>query len=259
MLYANANVDLRYHSSRTTLHCGNRMHVGGFSSSPCAPSNSCRLDGQREYSILPMRSMGEGETLMAGVEMMTASEFAAQRHELPDGGRWTELVAGETKNLHPPDDKHGDVVLNLSKAVARSLRPSDTVHASFEAGILTARDPDTVRFPAMSVFSAGVRFAGIDDVYITDVPALVVEVVSTNDRRTSIAERVYEYHRLGVRVVWVADPVGRAVTALRRDAPPVTYREEERLSDFTILPRFEIRTSDLFAVPDWWQGTKRSQ
>ncbi len=189
--------------------------------------------------------------------MMTASEFAARRHELPDGGRWTELVAGETKNLHPPDDKHGDVVLNLSKAVASALRPSDAVHASFEAGILTTRNPDTVRFPAMSVFSAGDRFAGIDAVYVTEVPTLVVEVVSANDRRTSIAERVYEYHRLGARAVWVADPVSRAVTVLWRHAPPVTYREEERLSDFALLPRFEIKTRELFTVPEWWQGRKR--
>jgi Uma2 family endonuclease len=139
------------------------------------------------------------------------------------------------------------------------LHPTDTVYASFEAGILTARNPDTIRFPAMSVFSAGSRFAGIDAVFVTEVPALVVEVVSTNDRRTSIAERVYEYHRLGVHTVWVADPVSRAVTVLRRSAPPVTFREEERISDFATLPRFEMRASDLFAVPDWWQGKQRPQ
>lgn len=189
--------------------------------------------------------------------MMTASEFAAHRHELPDGGRWTELVAGETKSLHPPDDKHGDVVLNLSKAIAGSLHPSDAASVYFEIGVLTSRSPDTIRFPAMSVFTTGDRFAGIDAVYSSEVPALVVEVASTNDRRRSVAERVYEYHRAGVASVWVADPQSGTVTVLRRNAPPVTFREEERLSDFALLPRFEVQTKDLFAIPDWWQGKKR--
>lgn len=194
----------------------------------------------------------------ADAAMMTASEFAAHRHELPDGGRWTELVAGETRTLHPPDDKHGDVVLNLSKAIASALRPTDAAYANFEVGILTGRNPDTIRFPAMSVFTTGDRFAGIDAVYVTEVPALVVEVVSTNDRRRSIAERVYEYHLVGAETVWIADPQGGAVTVLRRNATPMTFRGEERLSNFTLLPRFEMPACDLFAVPDWWQGKKRS-
>jgi Uma2 family endonuclease len=191
--------------------------------------------------------------------MMTAAEFAARRHELPDGGRWMELVAGETHGLHPPDDKHGDVVLNLSKAIAGALRPTDAAYVNFEVGVLTARNPDTVRFPAMSIFTSGDRFAGIDAVYVTEIPALVVEIVSTNDRRRSIAERVYEYHHAGVSTVWVADPQGGAVTVLRRNAPSVTFRGEERLSDFSLLPRFEVETKNLFVVPGWWQEKKRSE
>lgn len=222
-------------------------------------SRSERLLFRRSSEILELLTLKDdgGTTNVEGAEMMTASEFAAHRHELPDGGRWTELVAGETKILHPPDDKHGDVVLNLSKRIALSLRPTDSVFASFEAGVLTVRNPDTVRFPAMSVFSAGPRFAEIDTVYVTEVPALIVEIVSTNDRRTSIAERVYEYHRLGVGTVWIADPLSRAVTSLRRNAPPVTFRDDERVSDFTHLPRFEMPARDFFAVPDWWQGKRQ--
>lgn len=188
--------------------------------------------------------------------MMTAVEFAERRYELPDGGRWTELVAGETKCLHPPDDKHGDIVLNLSKAVAGSLSPTDATYASFEVGLLTMRNPDTVRFPALSVFTSGDRFAGIDEIFVRDVPALVIEIVSTNDRRTTIAERVYEYHRLGVDKVWIADPHSQAMTVLRRESAPMTFSGDERLSDFALLPGFEMRARDLFAVPVWWQGKK---
>ena len=187
---------------------------------------------------------------------MTAAEFAARRHELPDGGRWTELVAGSLKTLHPPDEKHGNVVLNLSKSVASVMQPASPAFAGFEIGVQTRHDPDTVRFPAMSLFTTGDRFDLVESVYVAEVPALVVEVVSTNDRRTTIAERVYEYHGLGIDKVWVADPHGEAVTVLRRNASALTFSGGERLTDIALLPGFEIRVFDLFAEPAWWRGKR---
>jgi Uma2 family endonuclease len=188
--------------------------------------------------------------------MMTAAEFVAHRHELPDGGRWRELVAGELRTLHPPDDKHGDVVLNLSKAVANVITATGATYAGFDLGVQTRRNPDTVRFPAMSLFATGDRFEQVEAVVASVVPALVVEIASTNDRRTSIAERVYEYHGAGVEKVWVADPHGASVTVLRRDARPLTFSGGERLTDLTLLPGLEIPVLSLFAEPAWWRGKR---
>lgn len=188
--------------------------------------------------------------------MLTAAEFAAQRHELPDGGRWTELVAGEPRPMHPPDDRHGDVVLNLSKAVAAVVTAAGHTYAGFELGVQTRRDPDTVRFPAMSLYTSGHRFEQLERVVASEVPALVVEIVSTNDRRRTVAERVYEYHGLGVSKVWVADPQGNAVTVLRKGSTPVTFSGAERLTDLTLLPGFEMPVLSLFAEPTWWRGGK---
>lgn len=196
-------------------------------------------------------------TRRPNASMMTADQFAEHRHDLPDGGRWTELVAGELRVLHPPDDKHGNVVLNLSKAVAGALRPSSSSFAGFELGVQTARNPDTVRFPAMSLFTSGDRFSRIDAVYVAQTPSLVVEIVSTNDRRTSIAERVYEYHGLGVEKVWVADPHSESITVLRRRSTPITFTGRERLSDIALLPGLEIDVVDLFAEPVWWRGKRK--
>jgi len=188
--------------------------------------------------------------------MLTAVEFAARRHELPDGGRWTELVAGEPQAMHPPDDRHGDVVLNLSKAVAAVVTATGSTYAGFDVGVQTRRNPDTVRFPAMSLYAAGNRFEQLEKVVASVVPALVVEIVSTNDRRRTVAERVYEYHGLGIGKVWVADPQAGSVTVLRKDARPVTFSGTERLTDMTLLPGFEMPVPSLFAEPAWWRGGK---
>lgn len=185
---------------------------------------------------------------------MTASEFIAQRHELPDGGRWTELVLGQPTMLQPPDQKHGDVILNLSRKVAATLTPRDSKYAGFDVGVRTRRDPDTVRFPAVSVFTRGDRFSQLDSMFAEECPALVMEIVSSNDRRTTIAERVYEYHRSGIEKVWVIDPVAEQVTVLRHTGRPLTFSENERLTDIALLPGFEVRARELFMEPAWWRG-----
>jgi Uma2 family endonuclease len=138
------------------------------------------------------------------------------------------------------------------------LRPAGSTFAGFELGIQTQRNPDTIRFPAMSLFTKGERFAQVDAVFALRSPVLVVEIVSTNDRRTTIAERVYEYHGAGVDKVWVADPHAEAITVLRRRSTPVTFSGHERLTDIALLPGFEMPVVDLFAEPAWWRG-KRSE
>ena len=56
---------------------------------------------------------------MALPQSLTAELFAAQRFDLPDDGRWTELVAGRVVALGPPEPIHGTVVLNLTKALGQ--------------------------------------------------------------------------------------------------------------------------------------------
>lgn len=89
---------------------------------------------------------------------LTAEEFLDRIHELPDGGRWTELCQGEIHTLEPPDDVHGNVVYHLSQAIAHSINyqkeTSGTIsgYACFEQGLIVSRNPDTVQFPSVSFF-----------------------------------------------------------------------------------------------------------
>lgn len=186
--------------------------------------------------------------------MFTANEFIARRHELPDGGRWTELIRGETRMMEPPDQKHGDVIHNLAQRVAGIMAPDRPHFAGFEIGVQTTHQPDTVRFPAVSVFTRGDRFAQLDSMLAAEAPTLVMEIVSSSDRRRTIAERVFEYHRSGVEKVWVIDPIDQQVTILKKSARPVMFSQEERLTDIAVLPGLEIAARELFVVPSWWNG-----
>ncbi len=104
--------------------------------------------------------------------LISAEEFAEVKYDLPENGRWTELVAGRIVSLQPPDDVHGNVVLNLSKAMAASYqtgRPPAGL-ACFDVSVLVRRNPDSILAPAMSYFSLDLGFAPLDEVYSDACP-----------------------------------------------------------------------------------------
>jgi Uma2 family endonuclease len=72
-------------------------------------------------------------------DLLTVEQFVAGRHELPDGGRWTELIAGRPILLSPPTVEHGNAVLNLGKALAEYSGKEQAGYACFELGFVVAR------------------------------------------------------------------------------------------------------------------------
>lgn len=188
---------------------------------------------------------------------LTAEQFASTKLDLPEGGRWSELVAGRVETLDPPDVGHGTFVLNLSKALAAHLHETDVEtagYACFELGLVVARNPDTVRCPPLSYFSAGDRFAEADKLVTETRPALVVEIASTNIRRRQLSRRVEEFLELGVEMLWVADPDPQVVHVIRPGRANKRLAAHQTLIGSPVLRGFSIRVEELFAVPRWWNG-----
>lgn len=186
--------------------------------------------------------------------MLTAEEFADRKFDLPEGGRWHELVAGELQQFDPPEVVHGNIVLNLSKALAEHLAPDSTVYACFELGLVVCRDPDTVRCPPVSLFVEGEAFAEMDKQVTETRPGLVIEIAASNARRAGMADRIGEFHGWGVELVWVIDPQDRCVHVAPRGRDRQVVEAAETLRSHPLLPGFGVRVDDLFADPDWWSG-----
>ena len=191
---------------------------------------------------------------------MDAATFAATRADLPDGGRWTELIAGEPVMFAPPEPLHGTFVLNLSKACAEAARQAAAAGsfgagAVFETGLQTAARPDTIRFPAACLFEQGV-FAQMDREIADDVPAVVVEVPGSADRRKEIGRRIEEYHAAGVAAVWIADITDETIRVARPHETPEKLAGDDRLTT-DLLPGFGPTVASLFALPEWWTSGGR--
>jgi Uma2 family endonuclease len=188
---------------------------------------------------------------MTTSELLTAEQFASTRDELPDGGRWTELVAGKLVTLSPPTIEHGTAVLNLSKALAEYSQKEQGGYACFELGLMTARNPDTVRVPAICFFTSGPTFAEADKVVTETRPALVVDVASTSDRRRGMEQRVTNWLEWGVRAVWVLDLQAKQVHAVEKGRAGQRFAEHQSLSGGSVLSGFKFSVGDLFKEPGW--------
>jgi Uma2 family endonuclease len=186
-------------------------------------------------------------------EPLTAEQFADQKLELPEGGRWTELVAGRIVTLTPIDDAHGNCVRNLSTALAAYAHQTQRGYACFEIGLIVARGPDTVRCPPVSYFLSGPRFAELEKLVTDARPGLVVEIASTNDRRRDLEQRITEYLDWGVPLAWIIDPHAQQVHAFELGRRGRVYSAQETLLGGTRLPELALPVGQLFAEPKWWR------
>lgn len=79
------------------------------------------------------------------------------------------------------------------------------------------------------------------------IPDLAVEVVSPTDQAQELDEKVEEYLRAGVRLVWVVYPLAKKIHATRPGAREIrVYTEGDDLDGGDVLPGFHTPIAGLF-------------
>jgi Uma2 family endonuclease len=116
------------------------------------------------------------------------------------------------------------------------------------SGLVTERDPDTVRGPDVSYWSYERLPADQEPEGYPEVAAdLCAEILSPSNRPGKMREKVREYFTRGVRMVWLIDPEDRNVWVYRAPDEARVFHEGATLSGEDVLPGFSCRVSDLFA------------
>ena len=170
--------------------------------------------------------------------LLTAEQFAA----MPDDGRITELVKGVVIEMPPPSALHCYVCLNVGGELRNYVRARDLGRAmSNDMGVVTERDPDTVRGPDVAYFSYETLARDADLHGYPDVaPDLVFEIRSPSDRTRALMAKVVEYLDAGVKVVCIVDPEKQTVNVYTPDefAHVLTVADEltlpEVFADFRV-------------------------
>ena len=177
-------------------------------------------------------------------KLFTAEELLC----LPTGGRRLELVKGKVYETAPAGGRHGHTTMKISVPLTLHVWSHDLGHVfTAETGFILHRDPDTVRAPDVSFVSmTRLRLDNIPDGYIDLAPDLVVEVVSPGDSRQEVREKVEEWLRAGVRLVWVIFPITRTATVYRSLEDVIHLTEADYLEGEAVAPGFSCRVGDLF-------------
>ena len=191
---------------------------------------------------------GQAQAAMPSTALLTADDLAS----LPDIGPH-ELVRGVLRIVSLADASHGSIVARLLAVLTMHVDAHDLGEVFSEGtGFLLERNPDTVLGPDLA-FVARQRLPaeGLGPSYLDLGPDLAVEVVSKNDRRAAVMEKVADYLRLGVRSVWVVRPTERTVAIYEAWAPPGRASADPSASpsaDASAIPS-AIPSADASAIP----------
>ena len=119
-------------------------------------------------------------TVAEAAPLITAEQFAQR----PDPGYPEELVRGRIIPLPPPKPRHGYVCNKAGRIFGNFVDDHRLGWVlNNDTGVITERDPDTVRGGDVVYYSYDRLPPGeLPDTYAAVVPELVVEVQSPGDR-----------------------------------------------------------------------------
>jgi len=110
--------------------------------------------------------------------------------------------------------------------------------------------PNKVRKPDASFVRRGrlTLEQFLQDGFCPVCPDLVVEVISPNELAYEVEEKIQEYLRAGVALIWIVYPESRRMMIYRADGSTTRLGEQDELNGENVLPGFSMVIRDIFAL-----------
>jgi Uma2 family endonuclease len=177
-------------------------------------------------------------------KLLTAEEYG----RWPDDGRLTELVRGRVVELNRPFTTHGYLVYRAAMLLGQFVEQHHLGRIIVgDAGVVTEREPDTVRGPDVAYYSfQRIPDGPLPEEYWPTSPELVFEIRSKSDRWKDVLQKVAEYLNANVLTVVVIDPVSQRVHTFSADEEATILNAGDVLKLPNVLPGFEVVVSQLF-------------
>lgn len=209
---------------------------------------------------------------MSATVLPTAPELAADPVQVENREGY-EFVNGEWKEKHPAfrkevHNRRGFEYVNgqwkeknvsgKSSRVGMCLSRRVDSHADannlgfvFESECIYQIHPDEpkrIRKPDFTFIRRG-RFPNdvIPDASFRIAPDLATEIISPNDEAADLNNKVTEYLRAGVRLVWLVFPESRTVWVFRQNGTANWLMGDAELSGEDVLPGFSVLLPLIFA------------
>ncbi len=166
----------------------------------------------------------------------------------PEWGR-CELVRGKVVSVCLPNRKHGRLSAKLISKLDSFVEERALGLVFTESGVVVENDPDTVRGP--DIYFVRAEHCPVGDTlegYTELPPDLCVEIVSPRDQPLKLREKIAEYLKFGVKLIWIIDPMTHQARIYRLDGSTDIIPASGVLSGEDVLPGFELPLAELFAA-----------
>src|SRR5262245_39441414 len=131
---------------------------------------------KNSFSSTDFRTTERGRRMATAEVLFTAENYQL----LPDSGRPTELVRGRIVTMNMPHPRHGYFCGKIVRLLGNFVERHDLGWVmSNDSGVVTERDPDTVRGADVAYYSFNRLPKGkLPQGYLSVVPELIFEVRS---------------------------------------------------------------------------------
>jgi Uma2 family endonuclease len=204
------------------------------------------VDAELNLHVHRALAVDAGRDYVAGMSeraLMTAEELLRLR--LPD--KRTELIRGRLVVRDPGGARHGAVAMRLGYRIMVHAEAHNLgrVYAA-ETGFKIESDPDTVRAPDVAFISRS-RLPEVEPRgYPGWAPDLAVEVLAHDDHPAETLEKVAQWLKAGVRLVWVVDSEKQPARVYRADGSESLLGPNDALHGGDVLPGFRCPLADLW-------------
>jgi Uma2 family endonuclease len=191
--------------------------------------------------------------MVEAIQGLTLTEFL----RLYDEEGPFELINGERVPIMAKVAGPGDVASTLMIVLGSYVRTnnlgkvySETSFVLIDASdwVRGSRQPDVMFFSAERLSAYIAQNTDWKDKPFILVPDLAVEVVSPNDLYRDVQDKVDNYLRDGVKLVWVIDPPRGSVTVHRAGIKDLAVLSgDDPLEGGDVIPGFSVSVASLFA------------
>jgi Uma2 family endonuclease len=88
-------------------------------------------------------------------------------------------------------------------------------------------------------------------------PDLAVEIISSNDLAKELNEKLEDYRRAGVKLIWVIDPELRILDVHHPDGTSIRLHEGDEITGEDVIPGFRCVVGSFFPAPPESAATTR--
>jgi len=163
---------------------------------------------------------------------LTVEEYA----DLPDDGTWNELINGEIVRFPFPDFRHGLVCGHVLGEFGNNVRTDRLGYACANTGVITSRNPDSVRGADLAFWLRDRVLKPIPQGYFEPPPDIVVEVKSRFDEWPVWSAKIAAFRACGVKIVTAIDPALRQAVHYRVGQPEKVVDASGTLDYTDVLP-----------------------